>query len=195
MDIISLIYKNKQTALVSVVVSFLITGLILYFVLMPAFKQSRLLSSQINDKKAQLIRVRSSSGEYKQLEDETNKAKKELEKVKNSLFWEKDISRFLNQLTEFASDLPLEFVYLKPESPVFPSPLESDKKVTLGYSLTQTPVSVTIKSSFADLVKFLSRVEQAEKFIKIDYFTIDSDRANIYKHNIKMNLSIFGKTG
>ena len=111
---------------------------------------------------------------------------------------EKDISKFLSELTHLASDLPMEFVSWRPEAVVSVLTTAEDKKdkkdkKVLDYSIMQAPISVVLRADYNSLVNFLKRIEEADRFIKIDTFIIEPDQRNIYKHNIKMKLGIFIK--
>ena len=53
--------------------------------------------------------------EYGALKSDIEARKDQLAAIEKKLFWQKDISKFLNELTRLASDLDIEFVSLKPE--------------------------------------------------------------------------------
>lgn len=188
-NFIKKISSDKQASLVVSIIYFLVLCLIFYFIFLPAFKQSRLLSRQIKEKRLNLTKVKVSTNESSLLEEQISKTKEQLEIIKNRLFWEKDISRLLNELTQLASGLEIEFVSLKPEAVYLP--VEKDKKESTDYLLAQVPISVSIRSNYDNLVKFLRKIERADKFIKIDTLNIESDQRNIHRHNIKVSLSIF----
>lgn len=185
-----------QRALIVMIISLLVLCIIFYFIFLPASKQSLLLTKQIKEKKINLTNAEVIAGEYAHLEEQINKSKNQLEILKNKLFWEKDISRFLNELTQLAIDLPIEFVSLKPESVKLESVSLSilkdkkDNKESKSYVLAQVPISVILRTSYNNLIGFLRRIEEADKFINIDNLSIESEQRDIYKHNIKMNLII-----
>jgi|GEM_PF-2550943 len=190
-----IVYRNKRTLLIVTVVSFVSAFIAFSFILVPAIRQFSLLSMQIKQKKRDMAKVQIPADNYKlsELNDKMEKAKNDLEAARDRLFWEKDISRFLNELTLLAAGLQIEFVSLKPETYI---PLK--EKVTVAkeaqeYLFTQVPISVILKGSYNDLLQFLKRIEDLNKFIKIDALRIESDRSDISRHNIKMMLSVFSQ--
>lgn len=183
-DIKKIIDRATQKVLIAVGISFVILYITFHFIFLPALKQSRLLASQIGKKKIDLSQVQALLGGYEQLASQIDKQKTELENIKNKLFWEKDISKFLNELTKLASGLPIEFTSLKPES------AKEIQKEPKGY---QVPIAVALKSAYGNLVEFLRRIEESDKYINIDTLNIESDRSDIYRHNIKIKLIILSK--
>lgn len=193
-NILKIRFRDQKTLVITIVLSFFVLFIVLYFIFLPALKGAYALSQQIKEKKVNLSDVQTSTGEYSLLEDRVKKTKEELEVLKNRIFWEKDIGRFLNVISQLASGLQIEFISLKPEKPESSSwPAEKDKKGSLGYSLTQVPITILIRGSYSNLVKFLKRIDKYDKFINIYGLNIASDPHNIYRHNIKIGLSIFNK--
>jgi len=188
-NIINRIKYRNQRLLLAGISFFLLLLVVCYFVFLPALRQSRLLSYQIKEKKTNLARLQALTGEYNRLEAEVNKTKDQLQILKNRLLWERDISRLLNELTQLASNLQIEIVSLKPESATLPR--EKEKKEPGDYLLARVSISVTLKSDYDNAIKFLRRIEEADKFINIDLLSIESGQRDIYKHNVKMKLSIF----
>jgi len=181
---------KKQTVLIFSLVFFLLLGIMFCFIFLPALRQSRLLSKQIKDKRTNLTKMQTLTSEYSRLEAEIKNTREKAQLLKNRLFWEKDISRFLSELTRLASDLQIEFVSLKPESV---SSLQQKEKIESqkGYLFAQVPILVVLRSNYGDLVRFLKRIEETDKFIKIESLSIESEQRDIHKHNVKMTLSIF----
>jgi Tfp pilus assembly protein PilO len=193
-DIKKIIDRATQRVLIAVGISSVALYITFHFIFLPALKQSRSLASQIGRKKIDLSKVQTLPGEYEQLASQIDKQKAQLENLKNKLFWEKDISKFLNELTKLASDLPIEFASLKPESAS--AVIGKDKgiqKEPKGYLFAQVPISVALKSGYDNLVEFLRRIEESDKYINIDTLNIESDRSDISRHNIKMKLIILVK--
>ena len=129
--------------------------------------------------------------EYGALKSDIEARKDQLAAIEKKLFWQKDISKFLNELTRLASDLDIEFVSLKPEqlSIVGQEGGEADLK------LVSVPIMVAFRSSYADTIRFLERIEEGERFIRIDALSVEADPRLILKHLTKMKLSIFIKKG
>lgn len=194
-SILSKQYQNQKTLIITSVVSLLVMSSTFYFIFLPALKGAGTLSKQIKEKKKNLSTAQPPSDEYSLLEDKVKGEKEELDTLKKRIFWEVDISNFLNTVTQLASELQIEFVSLKPEKrEPSPSPSEKGKKVPQQSTLlTAVPIAIIIRGSYGDLIKFLKRVEEADKLININTLNIEADRRNIYRHSIKIGLGIFNK--
>lgn len=192
-----LISKFKNLPVIPFLLSILVFFAVVYFFLLPAIRQNKILLQQIKDKKFDLKGAQAPINEYVLLKEDISKKNLLLAEVKKRLFWEKDISRFLNELTHLASDLQIEFVSLKPEVVLAEETgAESAKKEGKGLKKPDSvPITVVLKSSYNDIISFLKRIEAGEKFIRIDSLGIESDPANIHKHLTKMKLSIFIEEG
>jgi Tfp pilus assembly protein PilO len=189
--------KLRSLPIVNIAVPFLVLFLAGYFVLLPAIKQYAALSQRIKNKELDLALVQSSNAQYAALKDDIENKESQVAQIKNRLFWEKDISKFLNELTRLASDLQIEFVSLRPEASGVP--LEKDKgakdREQKDFVLTKVPIEVTFRTSYNGIIDFLKRIEEGQKFIKIDTLAIESQANDIYKHNVKMRLSILIEKG
>ncbi|MFZ2603610.1 MAG: hypothetical protein WAX79_06410 [Candidatus Omnitrophota bacterium] len=189
--------KIRKLPIISLLISSLILCFVVYFVLLPAIKQCAALAKSIKDKKADLASLQSFNSRYAVLKEEIRKKSSELEALKSKLFWGRDISKFLNELTRLATDLKIEFVSLKPEiSP--PSLAKDDKKSKKepdDYLQTQVSIAVSFRSNYNDIVIFLKRIEEGDKFIKINSLNIEKQPDNIYNHNVNMKLDILVEKG
>lgn len=184
--------KNiKEKSFLSLVSAFLALIVALYLIFLPAVKQFGKLSQQIRGKKADLSRVQQPSGEYRVLNKETKEMRDKKDLLAAKLFWEKDISRFLNELTRLTSNSEVEFINIKPEASL-PVP-EKDKELFTKYHFARVPISVKIRGTYDGLLNFLKKVEESDKFIKIEYLNIESGVASLYKHNIDIRFSIVTK--
>ena len=182
-------FTTQQSILAAVIASLIGLPLLVYFAFLPALRNFQSLSQQVADKKTGVTALKTPREEPEVVEEKVKKLKEQIEALKGEVFWETDISRFLNQITQLASDLKINFVSLKPEAASSSS--EKGKELPDDYLLTEVPISLTIKSNYDDLVEFIKRIEQSDKFIAIESLTIDTDRQDIYSHNVRIDLSIF----
>lgn len=189
----------KNLPISSIIVSILILSAIVYFLLLPALKQHKLILGRIKNKKADLGRVEVPTDKYAILRENLNNSKSQLAGLERRLFWEQDISKFLNELTRLASDIKIEFISLKPETakPETASVPKAEAKATekKELKLIQVPIAVAFRSNYNDMINFLRRIEEGGRFIKIDSLSIESEPNNIYKHISRMKLSIFVERG
>jgi hypothetical protein len=173
------------------VVPVLILLIVVNFLLIPAVRSNMLLKQQIKEKRMDLGAVQVPIKEYGSLKEEMKEKNAELAGVKKELFWEKDISKFLAELTRLASDLPIEFISLKPEGLTGQQEDDSLKKGSEKIKFSIVPITVAFKSSYSDTRVFLKRIEAGERFIRVDSLSIESQVEDIQKHLTKIQLSIF----
>src|SRR3989338_3246369 len=182
---------SQQSIFITVIISAVSLVAVVYFGLFPYLANFQQIAQQIKDKKTGLIALKTPAEEYGALEEKVKTLGGRREALKNKLVWESDISSFLTRIIQLASDLKIEFVSLRPE--VRPSPSEKVKGLSDDYMLTEVPIVLIIKSNYGDLIQFLERIEQSDKFIGVESFSIDTQPLDIYTHSIRMDLSIFAK--
>jgi len=187
-----LINNLKNLPILSTLIPIVVLFFVVYFILIPAIKKDSLLVQQIKNTKLGLGVIQSPIQEYGSLKENINSKNAQLAGIKMKLFWERDISKFLNEFTRSASDLQIEFISLRPEAMPEEESNKPDKKEPQELKkLTPVPIAVVFRSSYNDIINFLQRIEKGEKFIRIDSLSIESEPANIHKHLTKMKLSIF----
>lgn len=185
------LFASQQSVFITVIIAAVSLVVIVYFVLFPSVRNFQQTAQQIKDKKTGLTALKTPAEEYGSLEEKVKALKDRGEALKNKLVWESDISSFLTRITQLASDLKIDFVSLRPE--VKSSPSENLKGLSDDYMLTEVPIVLIIKSNYGDLIKFLERIEQSDKFIGVESLSIDTQPLDIYTHSIRMDLSIFTK--
>jgi Tfp pilus assembly protein PilO len=187
-DLENIIQQLKTTGVLYLLISVLVCVLIFYIVFLPAVKKFGELSGQIREKKTNIANIKAPEDEYKTLVEELGVTASKAAALRESLFWQKDISKFLDELTRLASGSDIEFVSLTPESNPAMSP--QDKEYAAKYSFSRVPITVKMRASYNSLQAFLRKIEEGRKFIKIDYLGIHSEGNIVYKHNIQVKFSI-----
>lgn len=175
---------------------FTIVGIIGAFYIMAMPPAKALFSVNAKIKKGRLIIPDASTyrSQYKELEKEIEAITQQIAKSKERLFWKKDIAFFLDRLSQIAEQLAVDFISIKPS--LSPEPIISDdsggkddkQKTVLMF---RNPINITMKAGYAELINFLARVEDSDRFLRIDELTIDPDNKDVLKRNVKMVLSIF----
>lgn len=184
----NIIQQLKASGVLYLVISVLVCLVIFYIVFLPAVKKFGELSQQIKEKKANIVKIKAPEDEYRLLVEELGKTASKTEALRERLFWQKDISKFLDELTRLASGLDIEFLSLMPEAnPMIPP---QDKEYAAKYSFSRVPITVKMRASYNNLLEFLRKIEEGKKFIKIDYLGITSEGNIVYKHNIQVKFSI-----
>ncbi|MFH1397536.1 MAG: hypothetical protein ABIH27_03170 [Candidatus Omnitrophota bacterium] len=209
-NILKFKFEPEVIAILKIAILLLISlGLILYLVFSPALKRYRELNKQFKVKSVDLVKLEGLIKESALLKQELDKDKADIELIKYELFWGKDAGNILAELTLLADGLEIEFVSVKPEPMVIPKPKAPEKKKSSKVAAKQKdsqakkaekeelpdfpyiPISVDINSGYENFIKFLSRIEEADRFIKINTYTIESGLQDIYRHKVRMKLVIY----
>lgn len=159
-----------------------------YIIFMPNLRELILVNSKL--RKGQMIApdVSGYRKQYAELEEEMASISREISKNKERLFWKKDIALFIEQLSRVAEQIQVDFISIKPVSNPEPVTAGDEEKTVLMY---RRPVTITLKADYRGLIDFLARVEDSERFFRVDELTIEPDTRDILKRNVTMVLSIF----
>lgn len=204
--------KNIQKFILLSVIALSVLCVVVSLFFLPSVTQAKKLSSQIKEKNIDINKISLETENLDKIKAETDKLLQELKDFQDKLIWNTDSSNFLDEFTRLAQDLQIEFVMLKPGKIVKVADkdlaqnikqISKDKKseqkeknASLLYSsLAQQVILVTLKSDYSDLVKFIRRIEESGKFIRIDSLNMESGQENIYKQSIKLSLTIFNQAG
>ncbi|MFH1457854.1 MAG: type 4a pilus biogenesis protein PilO [Candidatus Omnitrophota bacterium] len=187
----------KSLPALSAFVPILIFPVVVYFLLLPAFKDNISHRLQIKNRKIDLGVAQAPIKESGVLKEDIKGKKAQLTEMETRLFWKRDISKFLTELTRLAADLEIEFISLKPEPLTVDQESRSlDKKEPKELKkMASVPISVAFKSNYNDIINFLKRIEEGERFIRVDSLSIESESGDMRKHVTKMGLSIFVEAG
>ena len=126
--------------------------------------------------------------QYATLEADIGSISREITKNKERLFWKKDVALFIEQLSRVAEQIAVDFISIRPASNPEPVTADDKQKTVLMY---RRPVTITLKTGYRGLIDFLARVEDSERFFRVDELTIEPDTKDILKRNVTMVLSIF----
>lgn len=171
-------------AIAAIVLALLWVG---YRMLMPTVKELGVMGTKI--KKGQTIAPDRESyrSEYDNLEAQIDSLRQQIEQKKEKLFWKKDIGLFLERLTHIAEQLAVDFISIRPS--LSPKAIKSDDEETV--LMFQNPINITMKTGHKELIDFFRRIEESEKFFRIDSIDIQADQKDIFKRKVTMVLSIF----
>ncbi|OQX86807.1 MAG: hypothetical protein B6D55_05135 [Candidatus Omnitrophica bacterium 4484_70.2] len=177
---------ERRTVNIILLVFFIGIFCVFSYFLHSKIEKIRKIRKEIKKIKKELIGFGNYREKLKSLEDEVSYWKSKVEKEKGYLFWKDDISLFVKEITKIAKILSIEF---------FSIDSHPSKKVatfpTLGISIEKMPLSISICENFSKLVEFLKRIENFDKFVKIEKMRIESGKEDIYHHQIRLMVSAF----
>lgn len=159
-----------------------------FIIFMPLVEELTSLNSKI--RKGEKIAPDASGyrRQYAQMEKQIETLSQEITQGKERLFWKRDISFFMEKLSNIAEQLTVDFISIRPS--LTPEPVRADNKegTVLMY---RHPVTITMKTGYGELIGFLARIEDSDRFFRIDELTIVPDTKDILKRNVTLILSVF----
>lgn len=183
--------KQEYIIITGVIFISLVLVIGFYIIFMPTLRELIAVNSKL--RKGQMIApdIFGYRKQYAELEQAIAELSREISINKERLFWKKDIALFIEQLSRIAEQIAVDFISIKPvpsPEPVTAYNEEKEEKTVLMY---RRPVTITLKSNYRGLIDFLARVEDSERFFRVDELTIEPDTKDILKRNVTMVLSIF----
>ncbi|MDP1853630.1 MAG: hypothetical protein Q8L26_05465 [Candidatus Omnitrophota bacterium] len=180
----------KQEYIVIGIVAFAALALVIGFfiIFIPLVEELSSLNSKI--RKGEKIAPDASGyrRQYAEMEKQIETLSQEITQSKERLFWKRDITFFLGKLSHVAEQLAVDFISIRPS--LTPEPVKADNKegTVLMY---KHAVNITMKAGYRELIGFLARIEESDRFFRIDELTIVPDTKDILKRNVTLVLSVF----
>lgn len=159
-----------------------------FIMVMPMIGEISKMNAKI--KKSQLIMPDpvSYEKEHRELNARIEEIKKKITESKEKLFWKKDIALFLEKLKNASKEISVDFISIKPGLLAEPIRSKENNEAILMY---KNLTNITVKAGYKELVSFLKRIEESDKFLRIDSIDISVEKGDIFKRNVSMVLSIF----
>ncbi|MFQ5681219.1 MAG: hypothetical protein ACE5GG_04125 [Candidatus Omnitrophota bacterium] len=165
-----------------------------YFVFGPLVREIWDVTVKIRTGREIVFDERAYQREHDKMEARIAGIKKKIARGKERLFWDEGIGVFLEKLTYIARQLSVDFISIKPRTKLEALGLDGrkvEKKDKSDNIMFRSSIDITMKIGYRELIAFLSRLERSDKFFMLDELDIEKSNDDIYKHNVKMVLSIF----
>ena len=95
---------------------------------------------------------------------------------------EDKIPNFLSSLTDIANEHKVKLMSINPAK------LKISDKTSV---YTEYPIALGIKGGYHQIARFVNKLENLERFVKINHISIASDKDDALKHTADIYLSIF----
>jgi len=172
--------KRELIINISAVIIFVIITLALLMACGALWSKNSRLKSEITEKRREIDKQPKIAAVQETSNLEIKQLNLKLSAVEQRLFLNtEDIFMYINRLAE-TSGLSLKSI----------EPLEKIKR-EIPYSKNEyleLPVRIKLKSDYYQLLAFLSKIEEAQKFIMVSDIKIQGDQGNIWEHDIEMSL-------
>jgi Tfp pilus assembly protein PilO len=164
--------KNRQTYFYSALfLCVLLSGLIIFSAIVPKVRQWLALKKDISNREMELEKRYKTAEENKQLKKDILVIEKKYDEISGSFFELSDFPAAIKEISDISQDLRIEFMSIVPQA------LQEIKEPSLGYTLWKMPLSIKIKTDYSKLVKFIKRLENARKFLKVENLSIKKGKA------------------
>jgi len=172
--------KNEQIILFVIAALAILVGY--YYLLTPQIAQISLLKKNIIQKKAEIQKAKIMVSKKPQLEREFQTVRKLIKEYKKRMPGEDKIPDFLSSLTNIANEHKVKLMSINPGK------LKKSGKTCI---YTEYPIAIGIKGGYHQIARFVNKLENLERFVKINHISITSDKKDALKHNADIYLSIF----
>ena len=156
-------------------------GIVILFVFLskPKLKKIEELTGQIVQEKVNLVQLEKIARTKDVLMQEVSKMREEIDYYEKRIPSEKGTSWLLMELSRIARETGIRYVSIVP----------AEEKKEESY--VRIPIQVQIKCGYHSLGRFLSRIENSQRFMTVDNLTISPDGSNPLRHNIILKISTF----
>lgn len=156
-------------------------GIIALFIFMsrPKFKEIKRLDGEIGKAKQELEETQKIARIKDQLITEIKSLRESIDYYERRIPSEKAMSWLLIELSRVARETGIRYLSITPQA--------EDRKE----SYTRVPIRIEIQCGYHNLGRFLSKIENSQRFMSVDNITISPDSSNPLKHRVSMTISTF----
>lgn len=164
-----------------------LTALVFIKIIMPNIKTWRSLKNEVGTRQTELARRQSTIQENVRLREEILNAKNFYDNYTNMLFPTDDAALVVKELTNVTKNLKIEFNSIQP---LF-SKTVTEMPEYAPFFLKQMLIVVKMKADYLELIKFLERLEESSKFLKIENFRMIKNKDNPPTQEMEITLNVF----
>ncbi|MBU4305868.1 MAG: hypothetical protein KJ893_09685 [Candidatus Omnitrophica bacterium] len=170
----------------------IIAGAMIFFFtgISPRIKMLNLQRNMVKERQAELARRQETIQENERLKQELMEVNRYHETSTDMLFFKEDVTLVVKEITSICRDLQIEFVSIAPLS----SNVVADLPENAPFFLKQLTVVFQMRADYSKLLRFLERVEESRKLLKIEAFRIKKNLKNPMVHDAEMILNVFSAT-
>lgn len=181
-------FKNTQTQQILVAgLIFLITFVLyLYFVFVPQFVRVPTLFRKVSKITAELKSAKSTGAEMEGLKKKLMEYNEKVEWYEKKLPVEREIPNLLENLSDMAKGSNIKITSIMPAQA---SPENNAQRQSKLYQ--EIPIRITAKSGYHELGRFLSNLENSDRFMKVTDIEIKANKASPKQHDIDLTVCTY----
>ena len=167
-----------------IITSFIIIFLI-FFLILPQVTRMFSLSREIGERRNALVIAEKGSANLKETKKENDELEKkaiELEKKFPRLV---ETTLLIDTLKDITEESKLKFASIEP-LPQIDHELKGQNDFYM-----ELPIKVRLNCNFEEAMKFIHKIENSSRLMKIREFSIKSNPQDIWEHNVEVIISTF----
>ena len=188
LDFRSIDIRNPQTQRMLIVglVSIIAFALYLYFIFIPQVTRVVSLFGKVARVKAELKSAKSTSAETEGLKKKLSEYSEKVELYEKRLPVEREIPSLLENLSNMAKGSNIKITSIMPQ-------LTQTENVSQRQSnlYQEIPIRITARSGYHELGKFISNLENSDRFMKVTNIGIKSNKASPKQHDIELTVCTY----
>lgn len=173
-----------QRTLIVLVLSLAIFAGYIYFMLLPQINRVTRLARDTNKMKVELKSAKSIIAERNGLKKKLDEYKEKVELYEKKLPAEQEIPSLLENLSNMAKAANIKITSIMPA-------VNEGKDQMQGQLYREIPIRITAKSGYHELGRFLSNLENADRFMKVTQIAIKSNDASPKMHDVDLTVCTY----
>jgi type IV pilus assembly protein PilO len=177
---------QMQKMLAIGIVSIIVSVLYLYFVFMPQVSRAVILLVKVSRIKADLISAKSTSTDLEGLKKKLAEYNDKVEWYEKKLPAEQEIPNLLENLSDMAKGANIKITSIMPVLATAQNNTQAQGRI-----YREIPIRITAKSGYHELGRFLSNLENSDRFMKVTNIVIRSNKAMPKQHDVELTVSTY----
>jgi Tfp pilus assembly protein PilO len=177
--------KEELLASLAPISSILAIIFILFVLILPQVTKIISLTKEIKDKRSTLIMAEQGSKNLQESRKEIVSLEKKIAELEKRLPREIQTTLLIDTLKDITEEAKLKFASIEP------LPQRNYEIKGLDEFYLGLPIKVKLNCTFSDLIKFIQKIENSSRLMKISELTIKNNPQNIWEHNVELAISTF----
>lgn len=160
-------------------VPFLLIFFYLILLVFPAIRNTFRLLPEASQLKSQIVKVEKEWANIDSFNEQIARSDEKLAAYEKSLPGEKEIPAILEYLSDAAKELKVRITEIRPV-------IEEKDKAATPSIYYKAPILLKAECGYHQLGHFLNKLENADRFMRIDNIKIEADPEKIGIHNVEL---------
>ncbi len=179
--------KEQLLSFLPIIVSALAIIFIVFVLILPQINRLSLFSKEIVNKKQTLDLAGKGSLNFQEAKNEIAGLEKKIEELEKKLPSQIETTLLIDTLKDITEVSKLKF------SSIEPLPARNFELKGQEEFYVELPINVRLNCSYVDLIKFIQKIENSTRLMKISELTVSGNTQNIWEHSVELVISSFAK--